>query len=158
MTSKSKKILFTIIGVVIAIILVVVTVIAVNVINKPKEGENDNVEVNQEKYVTQLSDGTKLNNSNNLNNTHIYKEIEISNIQFTSKNEKSVLLADVKNTGTTEFTEEEATLVLLGENNEVLREIAVYIPNIPVGETKQINSIVTADVVNVKDFRIEAKK
>ena len=55
---------------------------------------------------------------------------------------------------TATFEEEEATIVLIGENNEE-REIAVYIPSLSAGETKQINSIVTADVVNVKDFRVE---
>ena len=67
-----------------------------------------------------------------------------------------VSLADVTNTGSTSFAEERATIVLIDENNEE-RRIGLIIPSLAVGETKQINSIVTADVVNVKDFRIEAR-
>ena len=155
MTNKEKKVVFTLIGVMVVVLLIVVIV---KTVNKP-EGENlgntiQQAEENEEKYVTELEDGTKLNNSEELNNTHTYKGVEISNIQFTSQNGSSVLLADVRNTGSETFEEEEATIVLIGENNEE-REIAVYIPSLSAGETKQINSIVTADVVNVKDFRVE---
>ena len=157
MTSKEKKVVFTLIGIMVVVLLIVVIV---KNVNNGEEGEalnnTNNTIANEEKYVTELSDGTKLNNSEELNNTHTYKGVEISNIQFTSQNGSSVLLADVRNTGSTAFTAEEATIVLIGENNEE-REIAVYIPSLAAGETKQINSIVTADVVNVKDFRVEAK-
>ena len=155
MTNKEKKVVFTLIGVMVVVLLIVVIV---KTVSKP-EGENlgntiQQAEENEEKYVTELADGTKLNNSEELNNTHTYKGVEISNIQFTSQNGSSVLLADVRNTGSERVEEEEATIVLIGENNEE-REIAVYIPSLSAGETKQINSIVTADVVNVRDFRVE---
>ena len=155
MTKKEKKVVFTLIGIMVVVLLIVVIV---KTVNKPDESLGNTIqqaEENEEKYVTELADGTKLNNSEELNNTHTYKGVEISNIQFTSQNGSSVLLADVRNTGSETFEEEEATIVLIGENNEE-REIAVYIPSLSAGETKQINSIVTADVVNVKDFRVEA--
>ena len=154
MTNKEKKVVFTLIGIMVVVLLIVVIV---KTVNKPEESLGNTIqqaEENEEKYVTELADGTKLNNSEELNNTHTYKGVEISNIQFTSQNGSSVLLADVRNTGSETFEEEEATIVLIGENNEE-REIAVYIPSLSAGETKQINSIVTADVVNVKDFRVE---
>lgn len=154
MTKKEKKVVFTLIGIMVVVLLIVVIV---KTVNKPDESLGNTIqqaEENEEKYVTELADGTKLNNSEELNNTHTYKGVEISNIQFTSQNGSSVLLADVRNTGSETFEEEEATIVLIGENNEE-REIAVYIPSLAAGETKQINSIVTADVVNVRDFRVE---
>ena len=156
MTKKEKKVVFTLIGIMVVVLLIVVIV---KTVNKPGEDLGNTIQLaeeNEEKYVTELADGTKLNNSEELNNTHTYKGIEISNIQFTSQNGSSVLLADVRNTGSSAFEEEEATIVLIGENNEE-REIAVYIPSLSAGETKQINSIVTADVVNVRDFRVEAR-
>ena len=157
MTNKEKKVVFTLIGIMVVVLLIVIIVKSVN---KGEEGENlgntNNIIENEEKYVTELSDGTKLNNSEDLNDTHTYKGVEISNIQFTSQNGNSVLLADVTNTGSTSFAEERATIVLIDENNEE-RRIGLIIPSLAVGETKQINSIVTADVVNVKDFRIEAR-
>ena len=156
MTKKEKKVVFTLIGIMVVVLLIVVIV---KTVNKPGEDLGNTIQLaeeNEEKYVTELADGTKLNNSEELNNTHTYKGIEISNIQFTSKNGNSVLLADVRNTGSTAFESEEATIVLIGENNEE-REIGLLLPSLGVGESKQINSIVTADVVNVKDFRVEAK-
>ena len=156
MTSKEKKVVFTLIGIMVVILLIVMIVKGVN---KPDESQGNTTQIaeeNEEKYVTELSNGTKLNNSEELNGSHTYKEIEISNIQFTSQNGNSVLLADVTNTGSAAFAEERATIVLIDENNEE-RRIGVLIPSLEIGETKQINSIVTADVVNVKDFRIEAR-
>ena len=153
MTSKEKRVVFTLIGIMVAVLLIVVIVKSVNT---PEEEVQNNIMENEEKYVTELSDGTKLNNSEDLNDTHTYKGVEISNIQFTSQNGNSVLLADVTNTGSTAFAEERATIVLIDENNEE-RRIGLIIPSLAVGEKKQINSIVTADVVNVKDFRIEAR-
>lgn len=159
MTSQEKKVIFTAIGILVAILLIVVVVKSFggskdNIENK----ETNNTTVNEEKYTTDLTDGTKINNSEEMKNSKKYKGLEISNIQFTSKNGSSVLLADVKNTGSTNFTAEEVKVVLVGENGETLREIGAYIPSVAVGESKEINSIVTAEVVsNVKDFRIEAK-
>ena len=156
MTSKEKKVVFTLIGIMVVILLIVMIVKGVN---KPDESQGNTTQIaeeNEEKYVTELSNGTKLNNSEELNGSHTYKGVEISNIQFTSQNGNSVLLADVTNTGSTSFAEERATIVLIDENNEE-RRIGLIIPSLAVGETKQINSIVTADVVNVKDFRIEAR-
>ena len=156
MTNKEKKVVFTLIGIMVVVLLIVVIV---KTVNKPEDSLGNTIqqaEENEEKYVTELSDGTKLNNSEELNNIHTYKGVEISNIQFTSQNGNSVLLADVTNTGSTAFAEERATIVLIDENNEE-RRIGLIIPSLAVGEKKQINSIVTADVVNVKDFRIEAR-
>ena len=159
MTSQERKIIFTAIGILLVILLIV---IGVKTFGKPKNNvaveNNNNTTVNEEKYTVDLSDGTKLNNSEELKNTKKYKGLEISNIQFTSKNGSSVLLADVKNTGTTNFVAEEVKVVLIGENGETIKEIGAYIPSVAAGESKEINSIVTAEVVaNIKDFKIEAK-
>ena len=87
-----------------------------------------------------------------------YNNLEISNIQFTSKDGKSTLLADVKNNGTTTHEPEIVTIVLLDENGNTVTELHPAIGKIEAGATDQINSSVSADVTNVKDFRIEAGK
>lgn len=159
MTNKEKKVIFTLIGIMAVVLIIVLIVRGVN--KKPVEQQgNVNTEnkANEEQYVTQLDDGTKLNNSTNLNNKKTYKTIEISNLQFTSKNGGSALLADLKNTGKTDFAGEEVTLVLIGENNETIKEIPTAIQSMKAGETKQWNILLTADVVNVKDIKIEVKK
>lgn len=158
MTNKEKKIIFTLIGIMVVVLIIVLIVRGIN--NKPEEQEKGNTEnkANEEQYVTQLEDGTKLNNSTSLNSKKTYKTIEISNPQFTSKNGGSALLADLKNTGNTDFEGEEVTLVLMDENNETIREIPTAIQSIKAGETKQWIILLTADVVNIKDIKIEAKK
>ena len=153
MRKKGKKVMNKnerrwIILLVAVVIIAIVFFVLLKVGNKGDTGNagegqdvtTTNEVANEEKYVTELSDGTKLNNSEELNNTHTYKGVEISNIQFTSQNGSSVLLADVRNTGSTAFAAEEATIVLIGDNNEE-REIALIIPSLAAGETKQINSI-----------------
>ena len=156
MTKKTKKIIFILISIIILVILIIIIVNATR--REEKLNNSNEIVESEEKYVMQLTNDTKLNKSEELNKIHTYKDIEISAIQFTSQNGNSVLLADVKNTGKKEFTAEEVIIVLIGENNEEKRKIAVYIPNLAAGETKQINSIVTADVINVKDFKIESTK
>ena len=118
--SKKQKIGIIALVLVIAIILVIVIVMAVT--NKStnnngvQEGSGDNTVVNEEKYTVNLSDGTKLNLSPEFNSTKTYKDLEISNIQYTEKDGKSVMLADVTNKGTSTHEVEIVKLTMIGEN------------------------------------------
>ena len=159
MTKKEAKIIFTAIGIVLAVLLIVVFTKEVG-----QKEENNNVintatQQNTEKYTTNLVDGTKINNSSEFNKVKKYKDIEISNIQFTYQEGRSVLLADIKNTGTTTHNQEIVKITIIGENNKVIEELEPVIPTMQAGETKQLNVIISgADSVNAKDFKIEAKK
>ena len=113
-------------------------------------------EVNEEMYVAELSDGTKLNTSEEFNNAKTYGNLTISNIQYTERNGQTVLLADVTNNGSTRHEIEIVKITILGENNEVITEIKPVIDNIEPGETIKLNASISADVANAKDFRIEA--
>lgn len=162
---KSSKILLI---VVIVVVLVMAIIIGLAINKKreepqtPVETENKTQEseeiANQEeeKYVQQLEDGTKINVSGDLNSTKKYKDLEISNIQFTEKGGITVLLADVKNIGTAKHEIEIIKIAVLGENGEVITELNPIIGEINVGETIKMNANITADVVNAKDIRIEA--
>ena len=159
MTKKEAKIIFTAIGIVLAVLLIVVFTKGVG-----KKEENNNVintatQQNTEKYTTNLVDGTKINNSSEFNKVKKYKDIEISNIQFTYQEGRSVLLADIKNTGSTTHNQEIVKITIIGENNKVIDELEPVIPTMQAGETKQLNVIISgADSVNAKDFKIEANK
>ncbi len=156
MNKKEKKLVFRLIGVMVIILLIV---IAVKAIGGKKDNENkpNNTQKNEGKYVTQLEDGTKVNNSDALQKTKKYKSISISGIQYTSKNGSSVLLADLTNTGSSTFEREEITIEILGENNEIIDTISAVLPRMESGQTKQLNAIATADIVNAKDFKIKGK-
>lgn len=165
MTDKEKKVVFTLIAIMVIILIVVIIV-------KQVGGGNDNTNTanmngtsttnttntaNEEKYTTELNDGTKLNNSEELQNVKTYKDLEISDIQVTSKNNVTVIIAQVKNNGTTDFEPEIVKLTLLGENNEEIDVTYPVMPSVEAGGTAQLESTISgSDVANFKDFRIEA--
>ena len=158
MTKKERKVVFILIGV---FLIVMIGTILITSRNKNKELNSQN-EVNQieeekEKYTEKLSDGTKINNSSEFNETKKYNNLEITDIQFTSKDGNSVLLANIKNIGTTTHKIEIVKITILGENGEEITTLEPVIEEIEPGETEQLNAIVTADVANAKDFKIEAK-
>lgn len=164
MTPKERKIIFTIVGIMLLILIIVICVKSFG------NGGNDNTNTlntpttntatqNEEQYVTELNGGTKLNNSEDLQSVKTYKTLEISNVQFTSNsNGNSVFLADVKNVGTTATQPEVVKLTLLGENGEVITELNAVLPDLEPGETDQLNAQATADIVNAKDYTIEAQQ
>ena len=164
MTDKEKKVVFTLIAIMVIILIVVIIV-------KQVGGGNDNTNTanmngtsttnttntaNEEKYTTELNDGTKLNTSEDLQGVKTYNNLEFSNIQVSSQNGRTVILADVKNNASTDHEAEIVKLTLLGENDEVIDVTYPVMPTIPAGGTEQLNSTTTADVANFKDFRIEA--
>ena len=96
--------------------LFILTVIAILIIglmliirsnNAKKSAQNEqSSEENtvEEKYVQVLNDGTKLNDSEKLNKDRSFEgqsDIELSNIQLTSKDGITNLLCDVKNNSST---------------------------------------------------------
>ena len=162
MNSNEKRWIVLLIAVLVIAIVLIVVLVNGRAKNKEQMPEN-NVDTNQEvqnveQYVTQLDDGTKLNNSELFNSVKTYKDLEISNIQFTEKNGLSVLLADVKNNATTTHEEEVVKIVLLGENDETIATLRVLIAKIEPGETSQINTTASADYANAKDFKVEASE
>ena len=160
MAKQERKVILIGVGIVIAALLIV---LVINAISKKEDRnqdvQNTQVEQNVEKYTTNLEGGTKLNNSEEFNKNKKYKDIEISNIQFTYENGRSVLLATVKNTGSTKHKLEIVKLTILGENNQVIDEIEGLMPELESGEVGQFNATISgADSVNARDFRIEEKK
>ena len=127
-----------------------------------KDGEDladnsQNVPTNEEQYTVQLDDGTKLNTSEDFNSNKTYGDLEISNIQYTTRTDgMTVLLADVTNKGTTNHELEMVKITILDQNGEAITEIRPLIDAMAPGETVQINASITADVSNAKDFTIEA--
>ena len=81
------------------VLLVAVLLIAVILIVVLAQGNKEEERVgevgqstetaNEEKYITELNDGTKVNTSEEFNSTKMYGELEISNIQYTEQNGKT---------------------------------------------------------------------
>ena len=156
MNNNEKR--WVVLLVAVVVIAVVLIVVLVNVNGSKEEiqgGESIPVE-NEEKYTTELNDGTKINTGEEFNSTKMYGNLEISNIQYTEKDGMAVLLADVTNKGSTTHENEVVKITILGENGEELSTTKPVIGKIEPGETIQINATITADVSNAKDFTIEA--
>ena len=164
MSKKGKKVMNKnerrwIILLVAVVIIAIVFFVLLKVGNKGDTGNagegqdvtTTNEVANEEKYTEQLEDGTKLNTSEEFNSNKTYGNLEIGNVQYTSKDGVSVLLADVTNKGTTKHE-----ITILGENGEEITEIKPVIGEIEAGETIKLNASITADIANAKDFRIEA--
>ena len=155
MSNKEKRMIMILIGVLVVVILVIWLVRgSQKEETKVVENTGEEIVVNEEKYLTELEDGTKINTSEELNSAKTYKELEISNIQFTQKDGKSVMIADVKNTGSTTHEAEIVKIDIIGENGEAITQIKPVIGKIEAGETIQLNATITGDVANAKDIKI----
>lgn len=159
MNSNEKRWIILLVAVIaIAIVLIVVLTGNKGKEKNVNEGQQEEVQVNEEKYTTELNDGTKINTSEEFNSVKKYNNLEISNMQFTEKDGKSVMLADVKNVGSTTHEVEIVKVTILGENGETITEIKPIIGKVEPGETIKLNASISADVANAKDFKIEAQK
>ncbi len=98
---------------------------------------------------------TRVNTNEGFNATKTYNDLEISNIQLSENNGTSVLLADVTNKGESTHEQETVKITIIGEDDSETTVNAI-IGTIEPGETIKLNTSMTADVVNAKDFKIEA--
>ena len=98
---------------------------------------------------------TRVNTDEGFNATKTYNDLEISNIQLSENNGTSVLLADVTNKGDGTHEQETVKITIIGEDDSETTVNAI-IGTIEPGETIKLNTSMTADVVNAKDFKIEA--
>ncbi len=154
--SKKEKIWIGILLIILAVVIIGVVIAT----GKRSDGELQNTQpqnqANEEKYTTELNDGTKINTSDEFNSTKKYGDLEISNIQYTEKDGMTVLLADVKNTGTTTHESEVVKITILGEQGETLAETKPILGKVEPGQTIKLNASFIVDVSNAKDFKIEA--
>lgn len=151
--NKNQKRWMILVGIIVVLIIVLAIVFSTR-------GGNDNEVVqgergqNEEIYVTELEDGTKLNTSEEFNNEKRYGNLVIRNMQYTEQNGMTVMLAEVTNEGSTVHEPEIVTITIYGENNEVITDMHPVIGRIEPGETIKINASTTADVANAKDYEI----
>ena len=139
---------------VLAVIMVII--IMVNTFRKkgPENVGQVQGEVQEEEYVQELSDGSKLNKSEELQKTKKVNGLEISNIQLRETGGITTLLADVKNNTNHEIQERNITIEVLDKQGNVITSLNGTIDTVGAGEKVKLNVAVTADVANAYDFRI----
>ena len=148
------------------ILLVAVLVIAVVLIVGLSMGKNKQ----EQAQGAQMQSGTSMQQGNNgdngnasprvntnegFNATKTYNNLEISNIQLSEANGSTVLLADVTNKGDSTHEQETVKITIVGEDDSEITVNAI-IGTIEPGETIKLNTSLSADVVNARDFKIEA--
>lgn len=157
MSSNEKRWIILLVAVVI---IAIILFVSLGIIRNNKENVDDNqgnVQTNQEQYTIELDDGTKLNTSDDFNSNKKYGDLEISNIQYTTRPDGITLfLADVTNTGNTNHELEMVKITILDQNGQPITEIRPLIDALAPGETAKINASMTADLSNAKDFTIES--
>lgn len=151
------------------LVLIIITIIVIAVLvnvrkSKPETSVENNtdkvgtsVQTNQnknetEEFVEVLGDGTKLNVSNKLTETKKIDNYEISNIQLTEQNGKSLILADVKNISSSKVEMKFAKIVLLDKEGNEITTMDAIIGDIEPGGTVQLNVSATTDFSNAYDF------
>ena len=148
------------------ILLVAVLVIAVVlIVGLGMNGNKQNTSIGGQSQTqgttgTQTGDensnyATRVNTNEDFNATKTYNNLEISNIQLSENNGTSVLLADVTNKGESTHEQETVKITIVGEDDSETTVNAI-IGTIEPGETIKLNTSMTVDVVNAKDFKIEA--
>ena len=158
---KSEKIVILVL-VIIVIALIIVQIIrnnsnsektTVTTSSSDSETESDDEEEDVG-YVTTLSDGTKLNTSEKLNEDKEIDGIEITEIQLTESNNQTQLLATLTNTSEEVQGGYVATINLLDEDGETIAQLSAYIPELEAGESTQLNTSSGLDYSDAYDFTI----
>ena len=143
------------------LLLIIVAIIIIAVLVKVRDNKEENVveEVPEEQIVEEfvevLEDGTKLNVSSKLSETKTFGNYEVSNIQLTEQDGQSLILADVKNIGSTKLDVTIITVTLLDKEGKEITSIDGVIGDVEPGATVQLNTAATIDFANAYDFTIK---
>ena len=108
--------------------------------------------------VQTLEDGTKLNTSTKLLETKKIENLEISNSQLTNKEGKTILLADVKNVGSTTIQMIQLEITLVDSNQKEIEKLDGLLGTIKPGETVQLNIEATEDYSDIYDYIVNIKR
>lgn len=144
---------------IIIMILIILILIVLFVIKKDKQQtKQETIENNQEILVQTLQDGTKLNTSTKILETKKIENLEISNSQLTNKDGKTILLADVKNVGSTTIQMIQLEITLVDRNQNEIEKLDGLLGTIKPGETVQLNIEATEDYSDIYDYIVNIKR
>lgn len=157
---KEKTKSISIFPAIIIVVFIIVVAVCVSRIVKDKKGNSDHKNGqanNTESYVEEIQTGVKINKSTKLNEAKQVDGLKVSNIQLTTTNGMTTLLADVTNHTETATTLKVVEISLLNQKGEVLNTATGVIDALQPGGTTQLNVTLTSDFVNAYDFTINVK-
>ena len=146
----------------ITLILVAIGVVLVTILiwsmarnnSKKEELGADTTQNVTEEFVQNLSDGSKLNTSEELQKTKKVDGLEITNIQLREIGGITTLLADVTNTTQSAVKSKIISIDILDKTGNKITTVRGIIDNVEAGAKVQLNASVTADVANAYDFKV----
>lgn len=159
MKKKEKRMILILL--VILIIAIVIFVVSKNA-NK-ENNTNENASATQlentepEEFVQVQEDGTKLNTSTELNKEKQVGNYKFENMQLTTQDNQTVLLADVTNTGSNKTDIQLVDVTLLDKDGNEIITVGGIISQLDPGEKTQFNTSMTLDYANTYDFKITLK-
>ena len=157
--NKKKNVLKPfILLIIILLIILIIAIISINKNNKNPEKNISNGEENKvESYVEEIETGLKINKSTKLNEAKEVQGLKITNIQLSTKDGMTTLLADVINNSGTKTALKTVEITLIDKEGNELTKVTGIIDSLDVGERKQLNIGMTSDYVNAYDFKVEFK-
>ena len=160
-----KKVILT------TIILVIIIIIAYSITTKKQKKQqeqiNQLIEQSQEltitdsnlaEYVKETNDDTKINISPKINETKTIDGLEITNIQITSSNGVTTLIADVKNNTDTATALKNVLVKFLDQNGKELVSVNGIIMPLEIGQSTKLNVSLSSNYVTAYDISIVNKK
>lgn len=149
-------------------ILVIISIFAVVIIglliargmkkedNTPEPQKPTNVTENQqnEPYTEKLSDGTRQNTSNRLQQKKIVEGLEISNIRMSEKNNVTIIFADVTNNSSESIGNFGVRILVKDDKGNTIDQTGGVIQLVKPGETVELNASTAADFANCYDIEI----
>ena len=157
--NKKKNVLKPfILLIIILLIILIIALISINKNNKnPEKNISNGEENNVESYVEEIETGLKINKSTKLNEAKEVQGLKITNIQLSTKDGMTTLLADVINNSGTKTSLKTVEITLIDKEGNELTKVTGIIDSLDVGESKQLNIGMTSDYVNAYDFKVEFK-
>lgn len=146
-------------AVAVVIVIIMMMTIIYMITKQKKKVTNDEIERNiiTEQYMQNLEDGTKLNTSTKLNETKEFQGLKISNIQFTNKDNKTELIAEVENTTNHDTQAMLVDIILYDKEGNQMATIGGRISPIRKGKKIQFHTVSTIDYSNAYDFELQLK-
>lgn len=143
----------------ILILLIILAIVIIAVVVGKNKGNKENTDENQvkEEFVQVQEDGTKVNISSKLAETKTVGAYKIGNIQLTTKDNQSILLADVENVSSSATEMKMIEITLLDKEGNTLETVPGVVKQLQPGETAQLNAGITEDYANSYDFKVEIK-
>lgn len=132
-----------------------------NNVNGGSTNNNENNVNSGTNNENNVENTTENNTENNNEGTNVkppivamYKELLITDVKYESENGGNKIVANIRNTGSTNFISEVAKLTITTSTGEKIEGV-ITIPSVNAGETSQLEYLLDEDASNITDINIE---